>query len=267
MRSILRCLSLALALVLLSVPALGASYRTQVSNILDEWEKVDADCTNVEWQKANGAYSGAKLLSVICDEVDDGTWASYIRGIDELFTADDALASTALKAQVNGLYRCVEYLYIFASSLDDRGAWRQSIETVYTNYEAGDAAARSSKGMAAQALDCIAEYCYIAACLCDAEGEYAGNIDENWDAYQSGVGKDSLNAQMVNSSRAAVEFMYIADRCMDENNRYRTRTNEIMDRFDALSGAAGTQDQQIVNALYRFVELLGVMGHQLAAGR
>ncbi len=270
MKSCLRILSLSLALILLTSSALGATFRTRVSNVLEDWEKADEACVaegNVEMQKANGACSAARLLAIICEEADDGSYTRDIQGIGEMFEEDGAAANSALKQQVNGLYRCVEYLYVFTSSLDARRTWRQSIKTVWSNYEYGDSQARSSKGRTCQALDCIAEYCYIAACLCDADGEYSGNIDEAWDAYQERVGKDSLNAQIENASRTAVEFLYIADRCMDENNRYRTRTEEIMQRFDALNASASTQDQRIVNALYRFTELLGVMGHQLAAGK
>lgn len=267
MKHITRGLALALALIIVALPARAATFRAQVTGILSDWEANDKACDTVDRQKANGAYCAARLLSVICSEVDDGAWTDTIRGIDEMFVSDDQAANTALKAQVNGLYRCVEYMYVFTSALDVSGAWRQSIATVWNNYEAGDAAARSSKGMAAQALDCVAEFAYIAACICDAPGAYAVNIDEYWDAYQSAVGKGSLNAQMVNASAAAAEFMYIADRSLDTNNRYRARTNEIMDRFDALRAASANQDQQIVNGLYRLVELLGVMGHQLAAGR
>ncbi len=267
MKKTIRCLSLALALLLTVSSALGASFRTQVSNVLKEWEDNDALCETSEWQKANGACSAAKLLSVICAEADDGTMTEYIRDIDTRFEAENAAASSALKSQANGLYRSVEYLYLFAYALDEGRVWQESLETVRANFLSGDAAARSTKGMATQALDCIAELTYIIACLCDAEGTYVSEINSVWDSYQSSVGKDTLTAQMLNSSSAAVGFMYVADRAMDENNRYRTRTNEIMDRYSALSSSSATRDQMIVNALYRFVELLGVMGHQLAAGR
>ncbi len=267
MKKTIRCLSLVLALVLTGSAALAATFRTQVSNILKEWEETDAQCETAEWQKANGAVSSARLLSVICAEADDGSMTKSIRTVDATFETESANANSALKTQVNGLYRSVEYLYLFAHALDTDNTWRKSIETVWDNYAAGDAAARSTKGMAAQALDCVAELSYIVACLCDTEGTYAAEIDRVWEEYQSAVGKGTLTAQMVNSSSAAVGFMYIADRAVDENNRYRTRTNQIMERYNTLTASASTQDQMIVNALYRFVELLGVMGHQLAAGK
>ncbi|MBR6706708.1 MAG: hypothetical protein IKI84_08530 [Clostridia bacterium] len=267
MKITLRCLSLALALLLAVSSALAASFRTQVSNVLKEWEENDVLCETVEWQKANGAVCSAKLLSIICDEVDDGSMTKSIQTVNATFETESAAANSALKTQANGLYRSVEYLYLFAHALDTANTWRKSIETVWDNYVSGDAAARSTKGMATQALDCIAELSYIIACLCDTAGTYAADIDRVWEEYQSDVGKGSLTAQMVNSSSAAVGFMYIADRAMDGNNRYRTRTNQIMESYDTLAASASTQDQMIANALYRFVELLGVMGHQLAAGK
>ena len=267
MKKTIRCLSLALALILTASAALAATFRTQVSNVLKEWEETEAQCETVEWQKANGAVCSAKLLSIICAEVDDGSMTRSIQTINATFETESAAANSALKAQANGLYRSVEYLLLFAGAIDFDNVWKQSIKTVRSNFEYGKAAARSTKGMANQALDCIAELSYIIACLCDTEGTYAAEIDRIWDEYQSAVGKNSMTAQMVNSSSAAVSFMYIADRAMDENNRYRTRTNQIMESYDALAASASTQDQMIANALYRFVELLGVMGHQLAAGR
>ncbi len=267
MKKTIRCLSLVLALLITASTALAASFRTQVSNVLKEWEENDARCETVEWQKANGAVCSAKLLSIICSEVDNGSMTTSIRTVDSTFETESAAANSATKTQVNGLYRSVEYLYLFAHALDMDRTWHKSIETVWDNYVSGDAAARSTKGMAAQALDCIAELSYIIACLCDVDGTYAADIDRIWDEYQSAAGKGSLTAQMVNSSSAAVGLMYVADRSVDEKNRYRTRTNQIMENYDVLAASSSTQDQMIVNALYRFVELLGVMGHQLSAGK
>ena len=267
MKKTIRCLSLVLALILTASVSLAASFRTQVSNILKVWEENDAQCETVEQQKANGAVCSAKLLSIICSEADNGSMTKRILSVDSTFESESAAANSALKAQANGLCCSVEYLLLFAHAIDFDNIWKQSIETVRSNFNYGKAAARSTKGMATQALDCIAELSYIVACLCDTEGTYAAEIDRVWEEYQSAVGKNSMTAQMANSSSAAVGFMYIADRAMDENNRYRTRTNQIMERYDTLAAASATQDQMIVNSLYRFVELLGVMGHQLAAGR
>ncbi len=267
MKKTIRCLSLLLALLLAVSPALAASFRTQVSNVLKEWEETDALCETAEWQKANGAVSCAKLMAIICSEVDDGSITGSIQTVNSTFETESAAANSATKTQVNGLYRSVEYLYLFAHVLDMDNSWRKSIETVWNNFVSGDAAARSTKGMATQALDCVAELSYIIACLCDIEGTYTADIDSAWDEYQSAVGKGTLTAQMVNSSSAAVRLMYAADRAMDEKNRYRTRTNQIMENYDILAASSSTQDQKIVNALYRLVELLGVMGHQLSAGK
>ena len=48
MKKTIRCLSLVLALILTGSAALAATFRTQVSNILKEWEETDAQCETAE---------------------------------------------------------------------------------------------------------------------------------------------------------------------------------------------------------------------------
>ena len=85
MKRAFRCLSLALALLIASSTALAANFRTQVSNVLKEWEETDALCETVEQQKVNGAVCSAKLLAIICAEVDDGSMTKDLLTVGATF--------------------------------------------------------------------------------------------------------------------------------------------------------------------------------------
>ena len=257
---------LLLAVMMLSAvcPAYAANYRTMVNKALTAWEQEDAQCKTVDEQKVNGLYRSAELLSILCAEWDDGTFTPQINTVGETFLSEEAAANSLLKKQVNGAYRCVEYLYILSCELDTRGAWKKTINSIWNEYVSGDAAAKSRKGKVASALLCMAEYVYVIACLMDDDGSFGTDVAQIWDAYLENADKGTLNDRMVTGSHTAVELLYLVNRMLDTGNRYRSRSQTIMEGFDSLNQSEDA-DTLIVNGLYRLVEILGVLGHECSS--
>ena len=264
-RKILAVILAALMLVSSVCPAYAANYRTMVSKVLTTWEEQDALCQTAEEQKVNGLYRSAELLSILCSEWDDGAFSKNIATVSDTFIDEDEQANTLLKKQVNGAYRCVEYMYILSCELDVRGAWKKTINAIWKEFTDGEATARSRKGKVASAMQCQAEYAYVIACLMDPDGSFGKDIDQVWDAFLESGTPSSLNEQIITSSHATVELLYLVNRMLDTGNRYRSRSATIMEGFDAMNQSETGSDALIINGLYRMVELLGVIGHECAS--